>query len=373
MKIAVLVFAFPPKWLAGTELATYDIAKRLVSKGHEVHILTSLDKGLPKESIEEGFYLHRIRFSRINLLGAVIFWLPILSKLRKINPDLVHAQGIGMATPALMAKVFLNKPYSIWCQGSDVYLPWNFKRPLSKLVFRHADAVAAYSENMKKEIQKISDRDICIITNGVDLQLFENLTREKARNNLQFNKDQKILTFVGTLRPVKGVKYLIQAMDILIKQKTDIRLILVGDGPDREALQRMTEDLKLGNYITFIGKVSHEKVPEFMVASDIFVLPSLSEGFGSVNLEAFAAGLPIVATKVGGLPEIIKEGENGLLVESKNPKQLAEIILLLLDNPELRNKFSENNKLKVKNYTWDNVVDVLEKMFIDITNKHQLQ
>ena len=372
MKIAILVFHFPPKWLAGTELATYDIAKRLVSRGHEVHILTSLDNGLSKDNIEQGFYIHRIRFTKIRLLGAIIFWLAILYKLRKINPDVVHAQGIGIAPPALLAKVFLNKPYSIWCQGSDVYLPWNFKQPISKLVFQHADALAAYSEDMKKEMQKISDREIIVITNGVDLQSFENLTREKTRSDLQINKNQQILTFVGTLRPVKGVKYLIQAMDILIKKRADLRLILVGDGPDRKALGKMTEDLGLNNYVTFIGKVPHEKVPEFMTASDIFVLPSLSEGFGSVNLEAFAAGVPIVATKVGGLPEIIKEGENGFLVAPKNPEQLAEKILLLLGNSELRNKISENNKIKVKNYSWNHVVDVLEKMLIDINSKHQL-
>jgi glycosyltransferase involved in cell wall biosynthesis len=239
-------------------------------------------------------------------------------------------------------------------------------------VFRHADAVAAFSENMKKEIQKISKRDVHIISNGIDLQLFSNLTREQARSDLQIIKDQQIITFVGTLRPVKGVKYLIRAMDIVVRRKAGIRLILIGDGPDRHELEGMTKDLILGNQITFIGMVPHEKVPEFMVASDIFILPSLSEGLPGVIIEAFAAAIPIVATSVGALPEIIREGENGFLVEPKNPEQLAEKILLLLGNSELRNKFSENNKLKSKNYTWDCVVDLLEQRFIDITRKHHL-
>jgi len=372
MKIVILVWQFPPKWLAGTELATYDIAKHLALRGHEVHVITSLDQGLCKESIEKGFNIHRIRFNKIRLIGTILFWLAIISKIRKVNPDIVHAQGIGISIPAFMVKLFLNKPYSIWCQGSDIYLPWNFKRPISKIVFHFADAVIAYSENMKKEIQKISKRDVHIISNGIDLQLFSNLTREQARSDLQIIKDQQIITFVGTLRPVKGVKYLIRAMDIVVRRKADIRLILIGDGPDRHELEGMTKDLILGNQITFIGKVPHEKVPEFMVASDIFILPSLSEGLPGVIIEAFAAAIPIVATSVGALPEIIREGENGFLVEPKNPEQLAEKILLLLGNSELRNKFSENNKLKSKNYTWDCVVDLLEQRFIDITRKHHL-
>ena len=105
-----------------------------------------------------------------------------------------------------------------------------------------------------------------------------------------------------------------------------------------------------------------------MANSDIFVLPSLSEGFPLVILEAMASGLPIIATKVGGLPSIIHENENGFIIETKNPEQIAEKTIMLLDNKKLRNHISKNNKLKSEFYDWTFIVDQLEDIYLKINN-----
>lgn len=123
--------------------------------------------------------------------------------------------------------------------------------------------------------------------------------------------------------------------------------------------------MNIEQYITFIGKVPNEKVPEYMGASDVFVLPSLSESFGIVNLEAMASGLPIIATNVRGLPEIIKNGENGFLVEPKNPEGIAEKVLLLLEDDELGERISNNNRGEVRKYSWENVVETLEGVYLE--------
>lgn len=369
MKIIVLVQSFPPKWLAGTELATFNIAKHLAARGHEVHVLTSFDKGLPKESKDQGFWVHRSPFPNIRVLGIVIFWLQLLVTIKKINPDITHVQGIGMGIPAFLSKTFWRIPYIVWGQGSDVYLPWRFKKPISKIVLSTAGAVIALTINMQQEMLKTCKRQIMIIPNGIDLDKFNGLNRENARSEMRIPNDDIIVTFVGTLRPVKGVKYLIQAMDLIHKKNADIKLMLVGDGPDRQELERMTEELELKDVVVFVGKVPNEKIPMYMTASDIFILPSLSEGFPIVNLEAMASGLPVIVTKVGGLPEIVNEGENGFLVEPKNPEQLADKILMLMEDNNLRYKISENNKKKAKDFSWENVIDQLGGVFIEISDK----
>ena len=363
MKIAILVGGLPPERLGGTEVATHNIARHLAKRGHDVHIITFLDGGLPKESMEQGFYVHRIRFPKVRFVGGILLRVKVLLVLKKFNPDVIHAQNIGNGIFGFWAKKFLRRPYVVWGQGSDVYVAWQFKKQISKLVLPSADAVIALTEDMRGEMQKLCNREIFVIPNGIDLERFENLSRAKARSELQIKETEKIILFVGTLRAVKGVKYLIQAMSIMGQNSINARLILVGNGEERQSLQGLTKELDLEEDVTFVGKVPNEEIPQYMIASDVFVLPSLSESFGIVNLEAMACGLPIVATKVGGLPEIIEEGKNGFLVEPKNLEQIAEKVRLLLGDDELRRRISENNKTRVKEYSWESVVDRLEWVY----------
>ena len=117
--------------------------------------------------------------------------------------------------------------------------------------------------------------------------------------------------------------------------------------------------------------VPNETVPEYMVASDVFVLPSLSEGFPTVILEAMASGIPIVATKVRGVPEIIKDGENGFLVEPRNSEEIAEKVLLLLNKDELRKRISEKNIEEVKRYHWESIAIRLEEVYFRVVSAYE--
>lgn len=366
MRIAILVQAFPPRHLAGMEIATYNIAKHLVRRGHEVHVITSLDEGLSRESMEDGFYVHRITLPKVRFLRIILFWIKVLMALKKIKPDIVHAQSIGVGTSGFLVKSFLKKPYVVWGRGSDVYRSWMFKKPISKLVLKNADAVIALTEDMKKEIEMICNKNVFVIPNGIDIKRFKNLSKENIRKRLKITNDEKIIIFVGRLEDIKGVKYLIEAMKSIKQKDKNIKLMLVGDGEDRGKLERLVKELDLEENVIFIGKVPNEKVPEYMVVSDVFVLPSLSESFGIVNLEAMASGLPIVATKVGGLPEIIKDGENGFLVEPKNTKEITEKVLLLLEDIELNKRIAEKNKEEVKKYSWGNVAEKLEEVYFEV-------
>jgi glycosyltransferase involved in cell wall biosynthesis len=274
----------------------------------------------------------------------------------------VHVQTIFLALSGLLIKKFLHKPYLVYGRGSDVYFPWKFKNIISKQILKNADGVIVLTEDMKREIQKICNREVFVIPNGIDLEKFENLSKEDLRSKLEITNG-KIIVFVGGLRPVKGVGYLIEAMKTIIDKNKNTRLFIVGDGVERQDLENLVKKLDLQKCVNFIGKVSNEEVPEYIVASDVFVLPSLSEGFPVTVVEAMASELPIVATNIRGLREIIKDGENGFLVEPKNPEQIAEKVLLLLEDDELRARISRNNKEKAKQYSWENIVERLEEIY----------
>jgi N-acetyl-alpha-D-glucosaminyl L-malate synthase BshA len=369
MKIAILTYNFPPKWLSGTEIAAYNIAKYLAKRGHSVYVVTSRDKGLPDTETEDGFQIHRTSFPKIKFLGCIIFWLNIIPILKKIGPDVIHSQMIGMGVPALAAGKFFGKPYVIWGQGSDVYLYRRYERLILRPVLKNADAMIALTEHMKGKIEEYYGIKSFVIPNGIDLDRFNNLSKETLRIRFQIGKDEKVIIYVGRLHSVKGLEYLITAMNLIKDKEPNARIILIGDGSEKEKLKTIVKNLMLESRINFFGGVPNQKIPEYLTASDVFVLPSLSESFGIVNLEAMASGLPVVTTKVGGLPEIVTEGENGFLVEPKNPQQLAEKILFLLKNDELRLKMSLNNREKVKQYRWENVVAQLEKIYLKVTRK----
>lgn len=200
---------------------------------------------------------------------------------------------------------------------------------------------------------------------GVVLALTEEMKQKKERFKISSGgkKDgsAKTIIFVGGLHPVKGVQYLIEAMAIVHLEMPDVKLVIVGDGVERARLEELAERLNLNGCIQFAGQVPQESIPRLMHQADVFVLSSLSEGLPVVLLEAMAAGLSIVATNVGGIPDIVEEGVNGYLVNAKNPDELADRLLVLLQNDEIREEISANNREKAELYTWDKVAIRVEK------------
>jgi glycosyltransferase involved in cell wall biosynthesis len=358
MKIAILTDQFPPKKQAGTEMATYFMAVHLAQRGHIVHVITPLDEGLPDESQEKGFYIHRIPLIKIRIFGAFFYWYTVLRTIRKIDPDLVHVQSLVSGMPALISKKLLKIPYAVWAQGSDVYDPKGFIKLTSRMVIKNADTAIALTNDMKRVMQDIYDRDIAVVPNGINIA---ELSDDPGRKDGAVHGGR--ILFAGRLTPVKGVQYLIRAMKRVHDTIPDARLIIIGDGRERGMLEALSIELGIQKYVQFGGKVPHEKVLSFMHQADVFVLPSLSEGFPMVIIEAMACGLPIVASRVGGMPEIITNNTNGYLVEAKDSETIADNIILLLQDEKLRKTISDNNKQLVRKYTWENVITELEKIY----------
>ncbi|TSC95193.1 MAG: glycosyl transferase, group 1 [Parcubacteria group bacterium Licking1014_1] len=366
MKIAIVASRFPPEGeIGGIEIASQEISRGLIEKRHDIFVVSSGKKD-NIEKTTENIAIYRVSIPNIKFLGNLIFWFKIFFALKKIKPDIIHCQTIQMGAPCFLFKKFYKKPYIVWCHGFDVYFPWKFKKIISEIVLNSADAVIALTNNMKEELQKTCKKNIFVLPNGIDLKKFKGFSKQAIRDKFKIHFNEKIIIFVGGLRPVKGVKYLIEAFKIINKKIPEAKLFLVGDGSERKNLEDIIEKNNLGKKVNFTGKIINQKIPEYMIASDIFVLPSLSEGFPVVILEAMASELPIVTTKVRGLPEIIEDGENGFLVEPKNSEQFAEKVLLLFENDELREKISNNNKEKSKEYDWENIVEKIEKIYLKV-------
>jgi len=358
MKIAVIVNHFPPKWLAGTEVATYSLAEHLTKRGHEVHIMTSHDGGLPHFHKEKEFFVHRIAFPRNGTIGIILFWAKIFLEIKKVRPDVVHAQALNTGVPALFAMKCFKIPYIVWGRGSDVYIPVRFGDTLNQLILKNASAILALTNDMKTKINSFYSREIHVVPNGIDIKQSNPTSR-----STEVKGRSKSIVFVGRLHQVKGVQYLLTAMKQIHEEIPDTRLILVGDGEERERLQRMVDDYKLDRCVEFVGRVPHEKIPEYLLLADIFVLPSLSEGFPVTILEAMSCGLPIVASRVGGIPDILEDGVNGYMVEAKSSDELAERLTALLKNDEMRMKISNNNLQEVRRYSWESVTMTVESIY----------
>ena len=278
----------------------------------------------------------------------------------KPKPDLLHAHfsypdGFGMIGLAKKWKV----PFVISALGTLERKVAYEGSYTSRQIFEAmncADKVLSVSEDLKNHIVNlgISEDKVSVVPNGVDIEKFKPAGKEYARNMLNLPQDKKIVLFVGALKKIKGVDYLIEAAKSFLD--TNISLYMVGrDDGMKKSLEKKAHELKIGNYIKFTGPVNHEDITLWLSASDILVLPSLSEGRPNVILEAFACEVPVVATNVGGVPELMINGKTGYLVPAKNPMELSEKVNKLLVDRDLRIKMGKFGRMTIiqRGLTWE--------------------
>ncbi len=189
---------------------------------------------------------------------------------------------------------------------------------------------------------------LVVIPNGIPLGDFRPGDQAKARATLEMPPSALVVGAVGRLQPVKGIHYLLEAFARLASDHPEAILLLVGDGPQRAQLERLARHVGGSERVCFLG--SRSDVPRLLQAMDIFVLPSIWEGMPNAALEAMAAGLPTVATAVGGTPEVVVDGVTGLLAPPCNPDALAQAIARLLRNPDLRRKMGQAGQERVEQH-----------------------
>ena len=207
---------------------------------------------------------------------------------------------------------------------------------------------------------------VVVIPNGINIEDYKiPYSKEECRRKLGLPLDKNIVLFVGNLILYKGPNVLIRAIPKIVKKVPNTLFIFVGKGKMRNELEKLANKLGIRNHVRFTGFVEECLKPFYYKSADIFCLPSVmsTESFGIVNLEAMACGIPIVASRIGGVPDVIKDGENGLLVPPKYVNSLASSIIYLLENEGVRRKMGKNAKEIVKNFTWNKVAKMVRKLY----------
>jgi glycosyltransferase involved in cell wall biosynthesis len=304
-----------------------------------------------------------IKKLELNLLHAHFAypegWTAYLAKvgLRQHIPLVVTSHGYDiLVEPSIGYGIRLNKRYDV----------------LVKKVLNAADAIivaskAVFNEaaSLVKDVGKIH-----LIPNGVDTKRFNpalngNIIRERFAI-----EDKQVIFALRHHRPVYGISYLLLAAKLILDKRKDAAFIIGGDGPLLDYHKMLTRRLGISSYVFFTGRIPREEVPLYYAASDVVVVPSLQEAWGLVATEAMACGKPVVASRVGGLPDQVIDGYNGFLVPPRDPRALADRILYLLENPsEARRMGLNGRRLAEERFNIEKRVDKIVKLYKEIVEE----
>ena len=290
-----------------------------------------------------------------------------LIKKEKIDFDLIHAHFTWPSGyVGIKLKEKYNVPFVVTAHGYDIYdLPFRDEEWRKKIeyVLNSANYVITVSNSNLEYIKKLDVKTpMEVIPNGFRPDLFYPKNLEECKKILELPSDKKIILTVGNLVEIKGHKYLIEAMNEVVKHRKDVLCIMIGSGKSKNKLEKQIKKLELEDYVKLVGGKPHDKIPIWMNACDLFVLPSLSEGNPTVMFECFGCGKPFIGTKVGGIAEIITSEDYGFLVEPANPEELAERILFALDK---RWNYNEIRKY-AERFTWENIAKEVAKVYLRI-------
>ncbi|PKM91830.1 hypothetical protein CVU82_01325 [Candidatus Falkowbacteria bacterium HGW-Falkowbacteria-1] len=378
----ILIFStayFP--FVGGAEVAVKEITDRLGSSFSFDLITAKLKRGLPSlERIGE-VNVYRLGIGHPlfdKLFLAFLGWIKA-KKLNKKNKYIfswaIMASYGGLS--ALFFKKICRTPLFLTLQEGDdleyIKKKSSFIRKSFLEIFSRADFIQTISNFLKYwAIKNGAESEIRVIPNGVDWQKFrkpEGFDKQNFRLNLGFHDDDKLIITTSRLVKKNGIKDLIRALSFLDEE---FKLLILGEGEEKDELVRLSGDLALKDRIYFLGTINHQELPKYLWSSDVFCRPSLSEGLGNSFLEAMAAGLPVVATEVGGIPDFLCDEKNGLFCQAENAKSIASKIKQIFDDSNLRKKMViEGAKTIQESYTWDLVAGRMFKAFIDLNIKNK--
>lgn len=319
---------------------------------------------IPTKECFDGLEVCHPRYLYIPKISLSVNWLSYYYSLHKsflknhplFKPDFILCSWIypdGYASMNMARR--LDVPFFVITHGSDVNSHIENRMIMSKIeeVARKADKMFFPSREMRNKIVSLvgEPEKMVIKPFGVDTSLFKIIDPQYAKKETGISASKKTILFVGNLEKVKGINYLIEAVSLINRNDLkSLRFIIVGDGSEKSELANLVSGKGLADSIEFVGAKKNAEIPLWINSSDIVCLPSLNEGCPNVIAESFACGVPVIASKVGEIPYLIREGTNGWMFSPKSPEEIKNAIMKSIAHPWKREEITET----VKENSWEN-------------------
>ncbi len=360
----------------GSGVVATELGIQLARRGHEVHFITYA------QPFRLPYYMERIYYHEVDVPTYPLFDYPpydlalasaMHNTVIKRNLDILHVHyAIPHAVSAWLAKEMGGGRIKVvtTLHGTDITLvgqdPSFFS--ITRFSIQRSDGLTAVSESLARETVLRFDvprEGIRVIPNFVDLQQYKRDAYPCHRDQLA-QPGEKILMHISNFRPVKRVADAVRVL-ARVNRRIPARLVFIGDGPDRGKAQAVAEEEKIADRVIFLGK--QESVAELLSCADLFLLPSESEAFGLVALEAMACGVPVVATAVGGVPEVVPQGVAGLLAPAGDLEEMANDAIYLLEDRERWRQFSAAARITSEAFSAERVIPMYEAYYREILER----
>ncbi len=363
----------------GSGVIATELGKALALKGHQVHFITYR---VPArlDSFIENIYYHEVNYADYPLFEHAPYESALASKIVDValyeKLDLLHVHyAIPHASAAFMAREILKTkntylPYITTLHGTDITLVGKDASyaPVVEFSINQSDGVTTVSNSLKNDTHqnfKIN-KEIEVISNFIDTARFTKVRKEHFKKAITPN-DEKILIHTSNFRKVKRTKDVILIFQ-KVHERIPSKLLLIGDGPDRQYLEQLCRELHVYDDVRFLGK--QEAVEELLAISDLFLMPSESESFGLAALEAMACGVPVVSTNTGGIPEVNIHGKTGFMSNVGDTNDMAANAIRILSDDVLLKSFKHNAYEQAKRFDIDNILPQYEKYYFMILESH---
>ena len=359
----------------GSGIVATELGKALAEKGHEVHFIT-YSKPVRMDWFTKNMYYHEVSVSDYPLFEYTPYELLLSSRLVDVainqQLDVLHVHyAIPHASAAYSAKQILKTkdidlPFITTLHGTDITLLGKDKsfQPVIEFAINQSDAVTAVSESLKKDTYQFFDikKNIEVIPNFIDPSLYRFAKDLELRSQFA-DEDDVVITHISNFRKVKRVDDVIRIFEG-VQQQVSAKLLMVGDGPELHQVKNLARELGISDKVFFLGK--SKRIEQITSISDVFLLPSETESFGLVALEAMASGVAVVSSNVGGLPEVNIDGITGFLNEVGDIEGMIDSVLTILKDKDTLVRFKSNALEHSQHFELDKIVPVYEELYLSL-------